>query len=138
MRVSAVPRRNAGFTLIEILIVVGLIAVIGAFAANRIFGGKARADYKLAESQLTAIAAKVEEYQMDTGQLPARLDDLARKPANVTGWLGPYIKEADLRDPWGTAIEVRTPGANGPFEVVSLGQDKAPGGDSTNADLRRP
>lgn len=132
------PSRSAGFTLIEILIVVALIAGILAFAANRIFGGQNRANVKLAEGQLATLAAKVDQYQLDTGSLPDTLEALVRKPGNANGWLGPYIKEADLKDPWGTPIEIRTPGGNGPFELVSLGQDKAPGGESFDADIRRP
>jgi general secretion pathway protein G len=138
MPLSRSPRAAAGFTLIEILIVVALIAGILAFAANRIFGGQARANVKLAESQLATLAAKVDQFQLDTGNLPSNLDALVRNPGNVGGWLGPYIKEADLKDPWGTPIEIRSPGANGPFELVSLGEDKAPGGESFDADIRRP
>ncbi len=130
--------RQTGFSLIEILIVVGLIAVIGAFAANQIFGGQATANYKLSQSQLSALASKVEAYQLDTGEYPNSLDDLVKNPGNVQNWLGPYIKEEQLKDAFNTPIAMRAPGENGPFELISLGADKREGGEGVNADIRKP
>ena len=72
------------------------------------------------------------------GGLPNALDDLVTQPGNAAGWLGPYAKPEELRDPWGTAIEYRRPGTDGPFELVSLGADAASGGESFDADIRKP
>ena len=129
---------QAGFTLIEIIIVVGIIAAIMAFVATQTFGGADRANVRLAGTQLEAMAAKVEQYRMDTGQLPSSLDNLVTSPG-VPGWLGPYLRRADdLNDPWRNPIELRMPGASGPFEVTSYGADGKPGGESTAADIVRP
>ena len=73
---------------------------------------------------------------MDTGRLPNALGDLVVQPGDAGGWLGPYAKEAELRDPWNTPYEYRAPGEQQPFEIVSLGADRNPGGDSVNADIR--
>jgi general secretion pathway protein G len=126
---------QGGFSLIEILIVVGLIALIAGMVARQVFGGRDTANFRIAKTQLTSLAADVEQFEMDTGGLPQRLEDLVKEPGNAKGWLGPYAKEADLKDPWNTAIEYRVPGKNGPFELISLGGDRKPGGSSTDADL---
>lgn len=131
-------RTQSGFSLMEILIVVGIIAAIMAFAAGQIFGGRDQANVRLAATQLESLAAKVEQYRMDTGQIPSSLDALVSNPG-VSGWLGPYVRKAeDLQDPWKRAIQIRTPGANGEFELVSFGSDGQPGGESTAADIVKP
>lgn len=128
--------RQGGFSLIEIILVVVLIGGIVAFAATRILGGGDRARVNLARAQVQTLAEKVENYRMDTGRLPNALGDLVTQPGDAPGWLGPYAKAAELNDPWGTPFEYRVPGDGRPFDIVSLGADRAPGGDSVNADIR--
>jgi len=126
-----------GFSLIEIIVVVVLIGGIVAFAASRILGGGDRAKVKLTQAQLQTLAEKIQQYKMDTGQLPPTLDALVTAPQGVAGWLGPYAKPADLNDAWMQPFHYRVPGENGrPFDLVSDGADGRPGGDSVNADLR--
>jgi general secretion pathway protein G len=133
-----VPSRasQAGFSLIEIIIVVVLIGGIVAFAANKIFGGQDRANVKLAEAQVQTLAEKIQQFQMDTGTLPDSLDALVRAPADANGWLGPYAKEAELNDPWKQPYTYKVPGEGGPFDLVSLGADRKVGGSSVDADIR--
>src|SRR5688500_13153242 len=85
-----------GFSLIEILIVVALIALIAGMVANQVFGGSSRAKVQLAKSGVANLAGKVEQFEMDTGALPQRLDDLVKEPGNAKGWLGPYAQESAL------------------------------------------
>ena len=124
-----------GFSLIEIILVVVLIGGIVAFAATRILGGGDRAKYNLAKAQVQTLAEKVGQFEMDTGALPASLQQLVTQPGAV-GWLGPYAKESELKDPWNTPYEYRAPGEGQPFDIVSYGADRKPGGDSVNADIR--
>ena len=131
------PTRAAGFSLIEIMIVIVLIGGILALVASKVMGSKDQANFKLADMQLTTLAGKIDQFRSDTGRLPESLDQLATSPG-IPGWLGPYAKAEELRDPWGTAIDYRRPGTNGPFELVSLGADAAPGGESVDADIRKP
>ena len=126
---------QAGFSLIEIIIVVVLIGGIIAFAAAKIMGGKDRANVRLARGQVQTIAQSIEQFETDTGRLPASLDELIKAPADATGWLGPYYKGDGLRDPWGTPYEYRTPGADRDFDLKSLGADKKEGGTSVDADI---
>ena len=125
-----------GFSLIEIILVVVLIGGIVAFAATRILGGGDRARVRLAEAQVQTLAEKVEQFRMDTGALPATLDQLVAEPGGAVGWLGPYAKESELRDPWNTPFEYRAPGDGRPFDIVSYGADRKPGGTSVDADIR--
>ena len=127
--------RQAGFTLIEILIVVGIIAIIGGIVANRIFGGQDRAKWQLAKSQVQTLAAKIESYELDNGGPPSQLQDLVSEPSGADGWLGPYAKEAELKDPWGKVFEYRAPGQSAKFDLISYGADGRPGGDSWNRDI---
>jgi general secretion pathway protein G len=131
---AAARQSQRGFSLIEIILVVVLIGGIVAFAATRILGGGDRAKVNLAKAQVQTLGEKVQQYEMDTGALPQSLEELVASSAS--GWLGPYAKEAELKDPWGTQLQYRTPGETGPFDIVSLGADRAAGGDSTAADIR--
>lgn len=129
---------QAGFSLIEIIVVVVLIGGIVAFAASRILGGSDRAKVRLAESQVQTIAEKVEQYRMDTGALPPDLQALVAQSGNAPGWLGPYAKAGELLDPWKNPLQYAVPGEAGAFDVVSLGADGKPGGQSVDADIRNP
>jgi general secretion pathway protein G len=129
-------RSAHGFTLMEIMIVVVLIGLIATFAFNRILGGSDRAKFKLATAQVDTLASKIEQYQQDVGSLPPTLEALVKAPGNSAGWLGPYAKEQELKDPWGHALEYHVPGESGPFDLVSYGKDGKAGGDSVDADIR--
>jgi general secretion pathway protein G len=133
------PSRPAGFSLVEIMIVIVLIAVIGAFAINRIGNSRDRANFRLAKSQIESIAAKVDQYEMDVRDLPPDLEALVTAPAGASGWLGPYARAEELRDPFGGTIELRIPGDDGQrFTVISYGADRRPGGESVDADQTAP
>lgn len=125
---------QGGFSLIEIIIVVVLIGGIVAFAASRILGGGDRAKANLAKAQVQTLAEKVQQYEMDTGSLPGSLQDLVSSSA--TGWLGPYAKDAELKDPWNHPYVYSVPGDGQPFDLVSLGKDGQPGGTSVDADVK--
>ena len=127
---------QAGFSLIEIILVVVLIGGIVAFAATRILGGGDRAKVNLAKAQVQTLAEKVQQFENDTGNLPGSLDELVTAPGNATGWLGPYSKAAELKDPWNHAFEYTVPGDGQPFDLVSLGKDGKPGGTSVDADIK--
>jgi len=134
-----VPTRSpkpaqAGFSLIEIILVVVLIGGIVAFAASRILGGGDRAKYNLAKAQVQTLGEKIQQFETDTGGLPNSLEELVQSSAS--GWLGPYAKQGELVDPWNTPLEYRTPGDGRPFDIVSLGSDRQAGGESTAADIR--
>jgi len=124
-----------GFTLIEILIVITLIAAIAAFALNKLMGGSDQAKVHLAQAEVDTLGGKIEQYQQDVGSLPPDLEALVKAPGNSAGWLGPYAREAELKDPWGHPLEYKVPGSSGPYELMSYGRDGKPGGESVDADI---
>ena len=130
------PARQRGMSLIEIIIVIVLIGAVLTFVGSRVIGGADRAKANLAKSQVTTLAQKLEQFQMDTGRLPTALDELATEPGDAAGWLGPYAKAAELKDPWGNPIEYRAPGEAAPFDLVILGKDGKVGGSSYDSDVR--
>lgn len=134
---TRLPHRLAqrGFSLIEILIVVALIALIAGMVANQVFGGGSRAKVQLAKSGVADLSGKVEQFEMDTGALPQRLEDLVKEPGGAKGWLGPYAKESSLKDPWNTPYEYRVPGDGAPYVILSYGDDRKPGGSGVDKDL---
>ena len=136
-RIPTSRQRSHGLSLIELMIVIVLIGTVLALITNRVMGGQDRANVKITETQLITLAGKIDQFRMDTGNLPETLDQLVTSPG-VPSWLGPYATAVELKDPWGGAIDYRRPGQSGPFELVSLGADKAAGGDSVNADIRKP
>ena len=125
-----------GFSLIEIILVVVLIGGIVAFAASRILGGGDRAKANLARAQVQTLAEKVQQYEMDTGGLPPALEALVDNTGNAAGWLGPYAKAGELKDPWNHAYVYRVPGDGQAFDLVSLGKDGQAGGESVDADVK--
>ncbi|MEJ7747549.1 MAG: type II secretion system major pseudopilin GspG [Luteimonas sp.] len=133
---SPLRSAQAGFSLIEIIIVTVLIGGIVAFAATRILGGGDKAKFNLARAQIETLAQKIQQYEMDTGGLPNTLDALVTAPGDASGWLGPYAKASELKDPWSHPIEYRMPGDGGAFDLVVLGKDGEPGGESVNADIK--
>lgn len=127
---------QAGMSLLEIIIVIVLIGAVLTLVGSRVLGGADRGKANLAKSQIQTLAGKVENFQLDTGKLPSKLDDLVTQPGGSSGWLGLYAKPAELNDPWGHTIEYRAPGDGQPFDLISLGKDGRPGGSSYDADIK--
>lgn len=128
--------RQAGMSLLEIIIVIVLIGAVLTLVGSRVLGGADRGKANLGKTQIQTLASKVENYKLDTGRLPAKLEDLSTQPSGVAGWLGPYAKPAEFNDPWGNPVQYRVPGEGRPFDLLSLGADGQPGGESYNADIR--
>jgi general secretion pathway protein G len=121
-------------TLIEIIIVIVLIGGVIAVVGGTIMSNRDKANFRLAGLQVTKVGNAVEQFEGDVGDYPDSLDELVRDPGK-SGWLGPYVREADLKDPFNNALQYRVPGEDGPFDLLSLGKDRQPGGDSVDADI---
>lgn len=137
--VTRAARSEAGFTLLELLVVLGILALLAAFAGPAVlrYMGKARSD--TARAQIAAIGTAVEMYALDMGTPPATetgLGALVAPPQGATRWRGPYLKSAGgLVDPWGRPYHYRSPGKNAPYEIFTYGQDNAPSGTGESQDL---
>lgn len=135
------PRRDqAGFTLIEILVVVVIIGILGAIIVPNLLGRPDQARITAAQSDIRNLANALDIYRLDNFVYPSTeqgLEALVRKPA---GFPEPknyspdaYIKQLPT-DPWGSPYVYEREGDI--FNLFSLGADGAEGGEGTNADIR--
>lgn len=125
-----------GFSLIEMLLVLGIIAFIATMLATNIFKSKGKADHKAAQTGVRKVAMAVDQFYLDSGSLPAKVEELVTKPGNAANWSGPYLSESQINDPWGQPYTMKVPGEGGqPYAVISYGSDKSPGGTATAADV---
>jgi general secretion pathway protein G len=124
-----------GFTLVELLLVLVILALIGGLVLPGIIGKAEGAKVKAAASQINRLAMAVESYYLDTGITPDSLEELVTESGDVPGWNGPYVKPSSLKDPWGREYVYEYPGEHGDFDIYSLGADGQPGGEDKNADI---
>jgi general secretion pathway protein G len=132
--------RQAGFTLLELLVVLAILALLAGLVGPRVLEQLSGARADTAKIQIKNIEAALDLYRLDAGRYPSQaegLQALIEKPAGVTKWRGPYLKSADgLLDPWGERYRYALEAGKSRFEILSLGADKAEGGDGENADIR--
>lgn len=126
---------QAGFTLVELLLVLVILALIAGLVLPRIINTAEGAKVRAAASQISRLSMSVETFYLDTGRTPESLEDLVTEPANVQGWNGPYVKDSLLQDPWGEKYSYRSPGEHGEFDITSYGPDRQQGGEGKNADI---
>lgn len=125
-----------GFSLIEMLLVLGIIAFIATMLATNIFKGQQTANVKAAQAGVRKVATAVDQFYLDSGTLPTKIDDLVSRPGSASNWNGPYLSPSQIKDPWGTAYVIKVPGEGGqPYAVISYGADKSPGGSDAAADI---
>ena len=129
-----------GFTLLEIIVVVTIIAILAAYIAPKVAGRVDDARISKAKSDIRVLESSMELYKLDNFTYPGTgqgLEALVNKPSGqeLKHWRkGGYIKKLN-RDPWGNDYQYRFPGANGEFDIYSLGADSAVGGSDTAADI---
>lgn len=130
---------RSGFTLIEILVVITIIGLVMAFAANRIFGQGDEAKSRLSKAQIAEIGGKLDLLKLDVGRYPSTsegLKALLQNPGGMNNWTGPYVqKEEQIKDPWSRDFVYTSPGQRGAYDLVSLGADGKEGGDGPNRDV---
>lgn len=124
-----------GFNLIEMLMVLGIIIFIATLVAGSICFKCGPNRVNQVKAGLQKVANAVNNHYRDTGLIPPSIHALTRKPEGIANWKGPYLSEAQIHDPWGTQYQYRAPGSGEPFEVMSLGSDRAAGGTGDAQDL---
>jgi len=132
-------RRQAGVTLIEMLVVVTIIALFAALVGVNMFKQADKARVTAARAQINNFRAALGQYKLDTGSFPTTEMSLAAlrvRPANVAQWDGPYLQMDVPNDPWGHPYIYHFPGEHGDEpDIISLGADGQPGGDGIYADV---
>jgi general secretion pathway protein G len=138
---EALVRRDspqAGFTLLELLVVVVIIGLLAGFVAPRYFGQVGKSEVNVARAQLDALEKALDQYRLDIGRYPDSelgLKALVQKPANEPKWAGPYLRKEVPLDPWSRPYIYKIPGEKGEFDLLTYGKDGQPGGTGENADL---
>ncbi len=136
--------RQAGFTMLEILIVVTIIGALMAIVANRFLSRQVDAKISLTATQLRQLEQALELYRLDNGRYPTTeqgLRALAREPsAGPTPKRyppGAYVEARLLRDPWDGDFQYLLPGEHNAhaFDLYSYGPDGQEGGESLDADI---
>jgi len=134
LKVSLRKNKNAGFTMMELLIVIVILGLLASLVAPKFFGQLGKAERGTAVSQMSALETALDTYRLDVGQYPQTLDEL-RKSSHPR-WDGPYLPKDVPLDPWGNQYVYKVPGDNGnPYTLMSYGADGKPGGVENNEDI---
>jgi general secretion pathway protein G len=118
--------RSAGFTLLELLVVIVIIGLLAGYVAPRYFSQVGKSEVQVARAQIDALEKALDQYRLDNRRYPTNEEGLAA--------IGPYLKKAVPNDPWGHAYVYRTD-AKGDFELFSYGRDGKAGGTGEDADI---
>jgi len=132
-------RRQAGVTLIEMLVVVVIIGLFAALVGPALFKQGDKARVVAAHVQIKNFMSAIGQYKLDTGLFPTTEQGLAAlraAPAGVTQWQGPYMPQEIPVDPWGRPYIYKYPGDHGDEpDIICLGADGQPGGEGIYADI---
>lgn len=135
----AVAASRAGFTLVEMLVVLVIIGLIMGLVGPRVLNYLTDAREKTARLQIESFSNALDLFYIDAGRYPTSaegLGALVQRPPGVDSWNGPYVKGGSVpADPWGNAYVYRSPGQHGNYDIVSLGADGRDGGEGSNADV---
>jgi general secretion pathway protein G len=132
-------KKQAGFTLIEIMVVVVIIALMGAMIGPTLFNKVQQAQDTRVAQDIRTVESALKFYRLDNYRYPMQaegLEALVSAPAGAEGkWNGPYLDSLP-KDPWGVPYQYQNPGSRGKeIDIFSLGADGQPGGEGSNQDL---
>lgn len=133
-------KSESGFTLMELLVVMAIIALLVALIAPRLFGQVSSSQIKATKAQIELLSRALDSFRLDTGRYPSQsegLRALIEKPQGVSVWGGPYLSKRQVpKDPWGADYIYAKPPSHGiDYDLYSLGSDSKPGGDGDAADI---
>lgn len=132
-------QRQAGFTLIELMVVVVILAILAAFVVPMVMDRPDEARIVKAKQDIASISSALNLYKLDNYHYPTTeqgLEALVKKPTSEPippNWK-PYLKQLP-KDPWGRPYLYVSPGEHGPFDLYTLGADGEEGGEGADADI---
>ena len=132
-------RRSAGFTLVEIMVVVVILGVLAVLIVPRVVGRTEEARAAAAKHDIAAIMQSLKLYRLDNGRYPTNdqgLQALVTRPQGgpaASNWRS-YLDKLP-KDPWGNAYQYLNPGVHGEIDVFTLGADGQPGGAGADQDI---
>jgi general secretion pathway protein G len=127
-----------GFTLVELIVVVIIIGLLAGLVLPQFIRQEEKAKLKTTRAQIELFGTALDTFRLDVGRYPTTdegLQALRQKPGGLERWDGPYLKKELPLDPWTKPYVYRSPGENGPYEIVSYGADGTPGGEGDNRDI---
>lgn len=129
-------REENGFTILELLVVMGIIAMLAGIVGPRVMKHLGDSKTKAAKVQIEDLAAALDMYKLDSGKYPKSLVGLVEKPAESKRWNGPYLRKTKVpKDPWLQDYRYVTPGEHGKFDLSSYGADEKEGGEGEDQDI---
>ncbi|MBD9361053.1 type II secretion system major pseudopilin GspG [Methylomonas fluvii] len=132
-------RRHGGFTLLELLVVLGIIAMLAGIVGPQVMKHMGASKTKAARVQIEDLAASLDMYKLDEGRYPTSqqgLTALVERPADTKRWNGPYLRKDKIpQDPWNQDYHYVFPGQHGKFDLFSYGADEKEGGEGEDQDI---
>ena len=127
-----------GFTLVELLVVMAIIALLAALVAPKVFPKLGQGKTSATKAQIELFGQALDQYRLDTSRYPSTEQGLQSLIANPGDdkWQGPYLKKNLIPlDPWGKPYNYVCPGNHGEYDLFSYGRDGTPGGDGEDKDV---
>ena len=138
-RQAVLRHGERGFTLVEIIVVITIIALIMTLVGPRVLNYLTESKVKAAKIQIESLASALDLYFLDTGQYPSNaegLNALVQRTGSSSGWSGPYLRGTVVpNDPWGRPYVYRAPGSQSSYDIISYGSDGQEGGSGVAADI---
>ena len=126
-------RRQRGFTLIEIMVVVIILGILISLVAPNVFGVLEDAEVTATKAQMKSVETALATYRMNHRRYPTTdegLRALTKPPGRDRGYLDTVPK-----DSWNNEYQYRSPGVNGDYDLYSFGRDGQEGGEGLDADI---
>ena len=130
-------RSAAGFTMIELMVVIVIIGLLAAIAVPSVMDRISQGKRNSAKAQIKNFETALKLFRMDNDVYPDSLLDLANRPGYAKKWpsTGSYIEQIPL-DPWGAEFTYHKPGQNNaPYDIISYAADNMEGGEGDGADI---
>ena len=131
--------KESGFTLLELLVVLGIIAMLAGIVGPQVMKHREESKVKAAKVQIEELVATLDMYKLDLGSYPTTeqgLKALIESPNNAKYWNGPYLRKPKVPvDPWQHDYIYVSPGKHGKFDLYSYGADGIEGGEGEDRDV---